>query len=139
MALSKTSRIRYQNLITNTTTIAASGSESSGNTTDNKYIVDLEYSDGNMSLFIKNDGDSTDITVTYQIGVKYPGTINTTIDWYTPDDGGDIPDLTNVDINNSKKHVDLHYLAKARYYKFTITNNDGVNSAIITATLGISL
>lgn len=85
-----------------------------------------------MSLFLVNDGASTDLTVTYQIGFIDSGDCPTTptITWVTPADGGTVTDLTNVNIATSKKHASIS-LACAKYYRFIVTNADAGNIATV--------
>ena len=86
-----------------------------------------------FSLFLKNEGNSTSLTVTYQIGFvdEADKGSDPTITWVTPADGGAIDDFAAVDINNNQKHASIN-LAVSEYYRFIVTNNDGGNTAKVS-------
>lgn len=85
-----------------------------------------------LSLFLKNEGDSTDLSVTYEVGfVDEADKVAGTITWVTPADGGVVTGMTNKDIHGSQCHASVS-LACGKYYRFTAINNDAVNAAQVT-------
>jgi len=115
------------------TTLTASGGATPSVTGE---YCDFAEVDSNFSLVLINAGDSTSLTVTYQLGYLADGVTehqaksdpSTYITWMTPADGGAVATMTAVDINASVIHASLT-LAVAKFYRFTITNNDAVNGA----------
>jgi hypothetical protein len=94
--------------------------------------VDIGKSDGNISLFLINAGDSTSLTVTYQFGYITRANEKTrTITWITPEGGGGIVNLTTVDIHGSSKHEAIS-VDPTMYIRFICTNNDAVNAATMS-------
>jgi hypothetical protein len=98
-------------------------------------IIDLSNSTGNISFFLENTGDSTDLSGTYEIGYVEEGDATNTYNWVTPEDGGLITTFTNVDATSAKKHASENLAVGS--YKIKITNNDGVNDATVTLTIVI--
>ena len=93
--------------------------------------VNLEESQGLISLFLQNTGTSTSLTVTYQIGIDTLGYGDSDdFLWMTPADGGAITDMTTVNIASSYVHASLS-LAMGKYYRFVVTNVDGANTATV--------
>ncbi|MFW9872132.1 MAG: hypothetical protein ACFFG0_03445 [Candidatus Thorarchaeota archaeon] len=103
----------------------------SGSITGRKLTArEIGKSLSSISLFLQNTGLSTSLTVTYQIGFLPPDVTqsDSNINWLTPSDGGDIPDLTTVNITTDNyKHKSIS-LAPGEYYRFIITEN-GNNTA----------
>lgn len=97
---------------------------------------DFAEVDSNFSLVLVNAGASTSLSVTYQLGYLADGVTEhqaksdpaTYITWMTPADGGAVAGMTAVNIAGSSVHVSLT-LAVAKFYRYTITNNDAVNGA----------
>jgi len=93
--------------------------------------LDISYTDGQISLVLENAGSSTDLTVTYELGyIKSEDEDTGTITPIPPEDGGVVPGLSNVNIPAGSKHASTS-VPPARYYRFTCTNNDVANSALI--------
>jgi len=89
-----------------------------------------------VSLILVNDGTSTSLSVTYQIGFVNSGDegVAPTVTWVTPADGGAVADLTAANIAGSYKHASIS-LAVAKYYRFIVTNNDATGGHTATVCL----
>ena len=93
---------------------------------------DLSNITSPMSLFLKNELTSDDLSVTYQVGfIDEADKLTGTITWMTPADGGAVGDMTNVDCNGSQCHASIS-LACAKYYRFIVTNNAAAKTAKVS-------
>lgn len=85
-----------------------------------------------LSLFLKNELTSDDLSVTYQVGfIDEADKVAQTITWVTPADGGAVADMTNKDCNGSQSHASIS-LACAKYYRFIVTNNAAAKTAKVS-------
>jgi len=90
-----------------------------------------------LGLFLVNEGDSTSLSVTYQVGYIDKASLghevsDPDVSWLTPADGGAVTDMTTVDINSSAKHASLAGLSCCKFYRFIVTNADTVNGATVS-------
>jgi hypothetical protein len=113
--------------------LTISGGETPSITGNSIYLSD---STGNISVFLKNTGDSTDLSVTYEVGYIAPNDDEKTEIFLTPEDGGLVSTLQNADttIVPAKDNFTIHASESLAVgnYKFTVTNNDSVDTAIVT-------
>lgn len=90
------------------------------------------YAESRVSMILVNDGTSTDLDVTYQIGyIKREDAIKGTRTAITPADGGTPAELTAANIPGSHKHGSVLTLAPG-VYRFNVANADGVNTATVS-------
>jgi len=107
-----------------TGTTGASSNENTGIMSSDIFI-------GPVSLFLHGT-TSTDVTVTYQIGVRrdkgIPEFASGAITWMTPSGGGAITEFTNVNLTSANDTHATLTIASGKYFRFNVSNNDGANA-----------